>query len=215
MAIHSNKALGPLELEPLLIESLPIPGTSAITSTDLPALLQDLAARFSPSAANDFEGGLEDIVGPLINDLGMRLITNRVDIGGGGQGGTGWRELVGAVQSLLENKGVAMMVPEVKNWDVSSNPRATASALELATVLGPFLRLSTFPDAFVSLARWCATLENVLTIGTHSARDRQGLLSGSYGDGSRQRRERFVEPAWNSHRRAGESTLVIMTLLSS
>lgn len=140
-----------MELEPLLITSSPLPPTSALSSTDLPSLLQDLAARFSPSAANDFEGGLEDIVGPLINSLGLRLMTNRIDIGGGGQGGTGWREIVGAVQSLLEVKGVAMMVPEVNNWDVSTNPRATAPALELASLLGPFLRLTTFPDTFVSV----------------------------------------------------------------
>lgn len=51
---------------------------------------------------------------------------------------------------MLEVKGVAMMAPEVKNWDVSSDARATAPALELASLLGPFLRLSTFPDTFVS-----------------------------------------------------------------
>lgn len=144
-----NKTLGPMELEPLLITASPLPASSALSSTDLPSLLQDLAARFSPSAANDFEGGLEDVVGPLINALGLRLVTNRIDIGGGGQGGSGWREIVGAVQSLLEVKGVAMMVPEVNNWDVSTDPRATAPALELASLLGPFLRLTTFPDTFV------------------------------------------------------------------
>lgn len=113
--------------------------------------MHDLSVRFVPSATNDFEAGLEEIIGPLINKLGLALVTNRTDIGGGGQSsGPGWRDAVLAVQNLAENKGVATMLPEVRNWDVSSDPRATPPALEMASLLGPFLRLSTFPDAFVS-----------------------------------------------------------------
>ncbi|ORY88496.1 ubiquitin elongating factor core-domain-containing protein [Leucosporidium creatinivorum] len=175
----SNKTLGPMELEPLLITSTPLPPSSALSSTDLPSLLQDLAARFSPSAANDFEGGLEDIVGPLINALGMRLVTNRIDIGGGGQGGTGWREIVGAVQSLLEVKGVAVMAPEVKNWDVSTNPRATAPALELASLLGPFLRLTTFPDTFPEIAK--AYLPDPTAMGRGNVESASASLRGTLG----------------------------------
>lgn len=81
---------------------------------------------------------------------------------------------MGAVQSLLEVKGVAMMAPEVKNWDVSSNPRATAPALELASLLGPFLRLTTFPDSFVRYVSSLSTLHELTP--ALPARHRQGLL---------------------------------------
>lgn len=123
----------------------------ALQPTDLSALMYDLSTRFVPSASNDYEAGLEDIIGPLINKLAIHLLTSRSDIGGGGQGTPpSWRDAMQAIQSLSEVKGAALMMPEIKNWDVSADPRATAPALEMASLLGPFLRLSTFPDAFVS-----------------------------------------------------------------
>lgn len=147
----SSKPIGPLELEPLLVSTSNPSPTLPLQSTDLPNLMQDLSARFVPSAANDHEAGLEEIIGPLVNKLGLALVTNRTDIGGGGKpSGHSWRDAVLALQSLAENKGVASMLPEVSNWDVSADPRATPPALEMASLLGPFLRLSTFPDAFVS-----------------------------------------------------------------
>lgn len=79
-------------------------------------------------------------------------MAHKLDIGGGGSGQAlaSWREYLGAVQSLAEIKGVATMMPEVKTWDITQDSRATPPAIEMYSLLGPFLRLSTFPDAFVS-----------------------------------------------------------------
>lgn len=151
----SSKPLGPLELVPLLIPSTASTPPTFLQSTDLPSLLQDLSTRFTPSAANDFEAGLEEIIGPLVSHCSLLLVRNRTDVGGGGQGGPSWRDVVMAVQSLVEVKGVATMLPSCAGWDILAGldvpqKMALAPSVEVRSLLGPLLRLSTFSDAFVS-----------------------------------------------------------------
>ncbi|SGY17721.1 BQ5605_C015g07870 [Microbotryum silenes-dioicae] len=146
---------GPLELAGLLLPmSNTGPKTSTLQSTDLPALLQDLAGRFTPSPANDEEGGLEEVIGPLISYLGTQLIAHKVDIGGStSANGASWRDVLGAVQTLSEIKGVASTLPQCHNWVVTGTPQAQAPLIEMLSLLGPFLRLSAFPDSFPAIAK--------------------------------------------------------------
>lgn len=154
--MYSGKTLGPLELIPFLLDDASVqsrPSTS-LQPNDFPALLHDLAARFTPSAANDYEGGLEDLLEPVLTHLGRQLLQHKVDIGGGGnQGAADWRALLGAVRSLSEVKAVAGTMTEMKSWDptVAGGPMATAPAIEFYSLLGPFVRLSTFGDHFPAI----------------------------------------------------------------
>lgn len=137
-------------LFPPTVETAP---SSSFRSQDLPALLADLTRRFSPSAENGFESGLEDIVGPIVQSVASSVFLSKCDIGGGGQSqdGRGWRESLQVLLSLTSVKGIAAVLPLVPSWDATSIPgRSTAPALEIFSLLGPFLRLSVFPDTFVS-----------------------------------------------------------------
>ncbi|BGP43552.1 Ubiquitin conjugation factor E4 [Rhodotorula kratochvilovae] len=144
----TGKPLGALELEPLLIPSSAVVPATQLSIGDGPSLLTDLAARFTPSAANDYESGLEDILAPLFTKWNAHLLGHKIDIGGGGgaPGSLGYREILGAVQSLTEIKPVAACIPTIKSWDPASEPGAAAHTLEYRSLLGPILRLSTFPD---------------------------------------------------------------------
>lgn len=152
----SGKALGALELEPLLIpSSTPIP-PAQLQVGDIPSVLTDLALRFTPSAANDFEGGIEDILSPLFAKWNAHLLVNKLDIGGGGapgSGSVGWRDILQAVQNLTEIKPIATALTTFSNWNVASEPGASAPVLEYKSLLGPLMRLSTFPDGAVRPSR--------------------------------------------------------------
>jgi ubiquitin conjugation factor E4 B len=151
MGLNRGKQPGTAELLPLLVPSSISPAPASLQPSDLPSLLSDLALRFTPSDANDHEGGLEDIIGPLVAQCSNQLLVTKSDIGGGGTGGQGtWREYLSAVQSLAEVKGIASIMVASKNWNCEGDARIGASAIEYLSLLGPFLRLSTFPDAFVS-----------------------------------------------------------------
>ncbi|KAL8293009.1 hypothetical protein RQP46_000703 [Phenoliferia psychrophenolica] len=142
----TNKPLGPLELRPLLLPSstAATASSTSVSAQDLPGILQDLSA--SPDAS------VASLVGPLVAQSAHDILANKLDIGGGGQGGVGWREHIAAVHSLSELKAVAAALTEYPSWDVSGVPGATAPGLELYSLLGPFLRLSVFPEAFPNIA---------------------------------------------------------------
>ncbi|KAM0754000.1 hypothetical protein T439DRAFT_298470 [Meredithblackwellia eburnea MCA 4105] len=163
-----NKQLGALELRSLLIPALgSTPAATAFTkasglqSTDLPALLQDLAT------APDSETGVVPVISTLITRSGQELVAGKLDIGGGkgnqpaGSAATGatgavgeipWLQHVAALQSMTEVKAVAAAFPLVSNWDTTLAQGATPPQIEFFSLLGPFLRLSTFPDAFPGIA---------------------------------------------------------------
>lgn len=143
-----TKPLGPTEFIPLLVPSQST-SSHVLTASDVPSLLNDLAIRFTPSAANDFEdASLHLIVGPVLETLGRDLFSSRSDIGGGGEGKTGWRESLGALTNLTEVKGVAGALPLTSIWSPASSVFG-APGIEVVTTLGPWLRLSAFPDSFV------------------------------------------------------------------
>ncbi|BGP03526.1 E4 ubiquitin-protein ligase UFD2 [Rhodotorula toruloides] len=150
----SGKTLGALELEPLLIPSSTSIPPAQLQVGDAPSVLADLALRFTPSAANDFEGGIEEILGPLFAKWNAHLLVNKLDIGGGGapgSGSLGWRDIVQAVQNLTEIKPIATALTTFSNWNVASEPGASAPVLEYKSLLGPLMRLSSFPDGAPSL----------------------------------------------------------------
>lgn len=122
-----------------------------LQSGDAASLLTDLAARFTPSPANDYESGLDEILAPLFSKWNAHLLGHKLDIGGGGgaPGSVGYREILNAVQTLSEIKAVAACLPTLKGWDAATEPGAAANELEYRSVLGPLLRLSAFPDGAV------------------------------------------------------------------
>lgn len=139
------KHLGTLELLPLLLPSISPPATFQLKPPDLPLLLTDLSS--SPS----IEEGLSPFIAPLILHSSRALITNKLDLGTIGDGG--WRDHLNSVLGLSEIKPAAAGMVECANWDPVEKGGAhgvSPPAMEIVSLLGPFLRLSTFPDAFVS-----------------------------------------------------------------
>ena len=67
----------------------------------------------------------------------------------------GWRESLGALVNLLEVKGAAASLEKIQNFSVSGANcgegvgKSKARAIEVMTLLGPWFRLGSFPDAFV------------------------------------------------------------------
>ncbi|TNY19299.1 ubiquitin elongating factor core-domain-containing protein [Rhodotorula diobovata] len=149
----TGKPLGALELEPLLIPPSTVVPAGQLQSGDAASLLTDLAARFTPSPANDYESGLDEMLAPLFSKWNAHLLGHKLDIGGGGgaPGSVGYREILNAVQTLSEIKAVAACLPTLKGWDAATEPGATANELEYRSVLGPLLRLSAFPDGAPAL----------------------------------------------------------------
>lgn len=163
----------------------------------MPALLTDLAVRFTPSAANDYEGGLEEILLPLFTRWNMHLLMHKLDIGGGpaasGSVAPSWRDILQAVQSLTEIKLIAATLPTMQGWDLAPE-QAQAPRIEYMTLLGPLLRLSTFPDGAVSEPRVAASGSNVQGTETRTfsaARLATSLLPGTDVDGTGKHRQRF------------------------
>ena len=212
----SGKPLGALELEPLLIpNSTPIPA-GRLQLGDVPSLLNDLAIRFTPSASSDYEGGLDEILLPLFTRWNSHLLTHKLDIGGGPAASANatpsWRDILQAVQSLSEIKLVAATLPTLPGWDLPSDQgQQQAPRLEYHTLLGPLLRLSTFPDGAVrppsSLPLGCGPY----TLGGELVRSRAplpltpkkafiaaSLLPRAEFDGPWQHRQCIGKLAWNA-----------------
>ncbi|KAK4046180.1 Ubiquitin conjugation factor E4 [Microbotryomycetes sp. JL201] len=149
-----GKPIGPIELEPLLNPAAKRPKTLLLQPSDATALLTDLASRYAPSESNGFEGGLENILEPLVTGLAMRLLTQRIGLDAVAQGdGASWRDIIGAVQQLTELKPLASALTQMSRWDMTEDERITAPAIEMACALGPFLRVSMFPETFPSIAQ--------------------------------------------------------------
>ncbi|GAA5820843.1 hypothetical protein JCM11251_001840 [Rhodosporidiobolus azoricus] len=161
----SSKPLGPVELSPLLLPSLPLPQILAqqnISSSDAASILQDLAARYVPSEANDHESGLESILVPLLSSWNAFLLANKVDIGStggisgpnaGALSGVGWREILNAWQNLCEVKPVAGFLPTVEGFDPTVQAGVGAEMIEYRGLLGPVTRMGAYPDGAPALAQ--------------------------------------------------------------
>lgn len=187
--------MGAIELLPFLFPNSIEPTTTSFRSVDLPALLNDLAKRFSPTAENDGESGLEEILGPVVQAIGNSLVLTEADIGGGGKAvdGRGWRESLEVIVSLTGVKSVAAMFPSAAKWDILPTVAGGVIGLELFSLLGPFLRLSTFPDAYVSHCslpcRATAMLNGVAYVTAFNCKE---LFPCSWFDGSRRCRVGFL-----------------------
>lgn len=137
---------------PLLVPSTSNPGV--LSEVDVLPLLSDLANRYVPSEANDWEGGLENVLAPLIGAIGLTLLFNKLDIGGGGNTSAGnWRDLLQALRTLTSVKGIASVIPTIPSFDPLAHGQMPPEVLEHRSLLGPFLRLSTFPDAFGTISQ--------------------------------------------------------------
>ena len=114
------------------------------------------------------------------------------DIGGGGGQGVGsgasigWRESLGALVNLMEVKGTAALMEKIQNLSVvgagcgDGTGKSKANAIEVMTLLGPWFRLGSFPDAFVRPLFLCAVPHELRLLCT--AIDREELLPESGGD---------------------------------
>ncbi|GAA5905285.1 hypothetical protein JCM6882_003736 [Rhodosporidiobolus microsporus] len=160
-----TKPLGPVELSPFLLPSLPFPSTlssQGLSPSDAPSILQDLSLRYVPSEANDYESGLDVILAPLLTSWNAFLLANKVDIGstGGVSGpnagalsGVGWREILNAWQNLCEVKVLAAFLPSVDGFDPTAVQGVGPEMVEYRALLGPVTRLGAYPDGAPNLAQ--------------------------------------------------------------
>ncbi|GAA6060451.1 hypothetical protein JCM10212_000044 [Sporobolomyces blumeae] len=190
----TSKPVGSLELEPLLIPSSQLPSPAPLQASDIASLLTDLSARFVPSDANDHESGLDEILLPLLQRWGSVLLVNKLDLGGGGNlansNGIGWRDVLLAVQNLTELKPVAKTLTELRGWNPVAEAEADSAAggnrletkaeeFEYRCLWGPWLRLSTFPDAAPSLPQ--AYFPEPSTMGNGNIASASASLRGTLG----------------------------------
>ncbi|GAA5865602.1 hypothetical protein JCM8547_007662 [Rhodosporidiobolus lusitaniae] len=168
----TNKPLGALELSPLFLPTLPLPPTLPLNPSDAPSLLADLASRFIPSPQNDHDSGLDTILTALFNQWNAFLLSSKLDIGsmGGSSApsaragawagtGTGWREVLNAVQGLSENKMVAGLLPTLEGFDPTKEileaggSKGGAEGIEYRSLVGPVTRLGAYPDGAPNIAQ--------------------------------------------------------------
>ncbi|GAA6013068.1 hypothetical protein JCM10207_006159 [Rhodosporidiobolus poonsookiae] len=158
-----NKPLGPTELTPLFLPSVPTPPSLPLSpSSDAAPLLSDLAGRFIPSPANDHESGLEQILGPLLTSWNASLLLHKVDIGqtaaDAPAGALPWREVLDALQVVLDVKGIAGWIATGEGISEAFDPTRKEGGVrpeqvEYQALLGAVTRLGTFPDVAPNLPR--------------------------------------------------------------
>ncbi|GAA5972811.1 hypothetical protein JCM11641_003951 [Rhodosporidiobolus odoratus] len=158
----TNKTLGPFELSPLLLPSLPIPATLPLTPSDAPSLLQDLSVRFLPSAENDHEDTFTPLLLPLLTSWNTFLLATKADIGSTGPittpvpsslNGVTWREILQAYQSLTESRQVANWMTGTEEFDPTGGQGIRAEMVEYRGLLGAVTRLGAYPDGAPNLAQ--------------------------------------------------------------
>lgn len=136
-----SRPVGPEELLPLLLTPTHQPST-LLPLSSVPLLLTDLAR----TGEQDFA---TKILSPALSVLLQRFWSpaqkeaNQTLVGSGGQG---WERYLGAVERVVQSKEVAAVVGRMPIWLLES---ATAPQVEFMSLLGPFLRLGTFPREFV------------------------------------------------------------------
>lgn len=128
-------SLGAAEIAKLLLE--PASGASHPLFDHVWGFIHDVARRFDGD-------GLEDILGPVVEAVARRpeLVTKQWDLGG-----HEWREPVKVLGDLVEVKPVAAATTKLGTWWPATVTRG--NMIEVQTLLGPVLALSTFPDTAV------------------------------------------------------------------
>lgn len=136
-----SRPIGPEELLPLLLTPTHQPST-LLPLSSVPLLLTDLARTGEQEFATK-------ILSPALSVLLQRYWSpaqkeaNQTLVGSGGQG---WERYLGAIARVVQSKEVATVVGRMPIWLLES---ATAPQVEFMSLLGPFLRLGTFPREFV------------------------------------------------------------------
>ncbi|EJC98051.1 uncharacterized protein FOMMEDRAFT_171416 [Fomitiporia mediterranea MF3/22] len=143
-----SKATGPPELVSnlLSLSSLTDPLSSSfsgtvLTADEVPLFLQDLVARFEP------DGELDSVLGTTIRQLLFHVSLARPEGIGGAD--AGWRGVLSGLEALVAIKPIAVMMTRLPEWNPSS---ATASNIELTSLMGPLLRLSVFGREWPTIA---------------------------------------------------------------
>lgn len=109
-----------------------------IVPTDLVDLFTDISARF-------LDDGLEEIVGPIIQQLCFHPSLLRPEGLAGGD--ASWRSIVAALESLVGIKGVATVITRLDKWCPEN---AGPAQLEHTSLMGPLLSLGVFNREWVS-----------------------------------------------------------------
>ncbi|KAJ9110282.1 hypothetical protein QFC19_001685 [Naganishia cerealis] len=150
-----NRPAGPAEFLPILLSATSATGgydpltssASAETATNLPLqpsslpqFLADLSARFSTDT-DSLRNILESILSFLFQEFFKAVPP--VDLVSGE-----WRKWIGALEVLVQVKGIAALVPKLAVFYLAS---ASPDQIEWFSLLGPLTRLSVFPREWPSV----------------------------------------------------------------
>ncbi|PCH40023.1 hypothetical protein WOLCODRAFT_88418 [Wolfiporia cocos MD-104 SS10] len=125
---------------PLLGSSASNPNTLA--PTEVEPFLQDLVRRFEP------DDEIDGVLGPVVRMLCSHPSLFRPEGLAGGDGS--WRGVVGGLEALVSNKSIAKMVTRLAEWIPEG---ATAANFELASLMGPLLRLGVFDKEWPAITQ--------------------------------------------------------------
>ncbi|TDL23245.1 hypothetical protein BD410DRAFT_747294 [Rickenella mellea] len=136
-----GKPIGPPELVASLLSlstlSGPLvssaPSDSALSDSEVPQFLADLAQRFEP------DDELIDVLGPVVRQLCFHESLQRPGSVGGAD--SGWRGVVAGLEVLVSVKAIAVMIPKLPEWNPA---HASAPTFERVSLMGPLMRLSVF-----------------------------------------------------------------------
>ncbi|QRV77647.1 ubiquitin conjugation factor E4 [Ceratobasidium sp. AG-Ba] len=136
-------ALGAQELLPSLLSLSSAPLNAGSTALglgpgDVEYFMGDLAKRFA-------EDGLDEIFGGIID-----MVLKALPAEGLGGGGSEWRSIVGALEALVSDKNIAMLMPRLPTW----LPAGVAPHnIEIISLLGPLARLGIFAREWPNIAQ--------------------------------------------------------------
>ncbi|SNX83910.1 related to UFD2 - ubiquitin fusion degradation protein [Melanopsichium pennsylvanicum] len=108
----------------------------ALNNQDVQSVIAQLLAGRMPSAPDG--AGANPLRAPAKPTEGLAIT------------GLEWRPYVNAIVESVELKPIASMLAHLANFDP---PNTTGSRIELDSLFGPVLRLSSFPDAYPSITR--------------------------------------------------------------
>lgn len=148
-----SRPAGPAEFLPILLSATsnnpiydPLTSSSAtpqtslpLPATSLPQFLTDLSSRFTED-----QDSLKNILESILSFLFQEFFKAQppVDLVGGE-----WRKWIGALEVLVQVKGIAALVPKLAVFFLAS---ASPEQIEWFSLLGPLTRLSVFPREWVS-----------------------------------------------------------------
>ncbi|KAI9458816.1 ubiquitin elongating factor core-domain-containing protein [Russula earlei] len=166
----NGKNVGPQELVNVLLSLSTLstgmyggstPSPNSLADYEIPPFLQDIVDRFDP------EGGLADVLGPVVNKLLFHPSLFREE--GLAASDPQWRGVLTGLQALVTHKQIAIMIIKLDEWSPAD---ATAVTLETRSLMGPLLRLNVFSREWPYIAKtYFSNVETRPAVDVESSRN--------------------------------------------